>query len=155
MRARCPSASQLVRGRSIRRAFLGIDYQPYVWREEIRMSTEAWVAAGFGILFVMLLFGTALYLIGRQPRDIPEQAMWILRVILALAGAAMGAVMAGLLTVQMKVEGVAIQATSGFALFVLIYLVNPPKRFTATKSQQVDSGGKGVQINGNNNKVDI
>src|SRR5271154_2354873 len=96
------------------------------------MSTEAWIATGFGILFVALLFATALYLIARPSRDIPEQAMWILRVVLALAGAALGVVMAGLLKVDLKVAGIAIQATSGCALFVLIYLVNPPKRFTAT-----------------------
>jgi integrase len=55
-------------------------------------------------------------------------AMWIFRVILALAGAGMGAGLSGMLTVTLTSGQLAIQAASGFALFVLIYLVNPPQK---------------------------
>ena len=122
------------------------------------MSTEAWFAAGFGAAFVGLLFGTALLLILRPSRPIPEEAMWILRVILALAGAGFGAVVSGMLKVDLNISRLTLQATSGFALFVLIYLVNPPRQVANVRSnmkQNVTEGGTGVQVHGSNNDITV
>lgn len=114
------------------------------------MSTEAWFAAGFGAVFVALLFGTAIWLIASQ-KPVPPTAEWLLRVIMALAGAACGAILGGMLTVDLNVPQLAVKATSGFALFVLIYLVNPPRRIS--QQQTVGAGGTGIQIAGDNNQV--
>ena len=54
------------------------------------MSTEGWLAAGFGGVFVLLLFATAIWLIASE-RQVPDTAQWMLRVIMALAGAGCGA----------------------------------------------------------------
>lgn len=113
------------------------------------MSTSIWLASAFGATFVLLLFATAIWLIA-SGREVPETAQWILRVILALAGAGCGAVLSGMLTVDLKLPQLAVQATSGFALFVLIYMVNPPGR--VVQRQTVGTGGIGVQINGGGEK---
>jgi hypothetical protein len=114
------------------------------------MSTEAWLAASFGGVFVLLLFVTAIWLIA-SGRQVPDTAQWILRVIMALARAGFGVVLSGMLTVDLHLPQLAVKATSGFALFVLIYLVNPPDRIS--QRQHVESG-TGIQIAGNGNRVD-
>jgi hypothetical protein len=79
------------------------------------------------------MFITALLLIFAPRGQIPAEAMWILRVILALAGAGLGAALAGIITVNLVLgQQLTIQATCGFALFVLIYLVNPPAQIRNT-----------------------
>ncbi len=115
------------------------------------MSTEGWLAAGFGGVFVLLLFATAIWLIASE-RQVPDTAQWMLRVIMALAGAGCGAVLSGILTVDLKVSHLAVQATSGFALFVLIYLVNPPGR--VAQRQHVERGGTGIQVVGDKNRIE-
>ena len=49
-------------------------------------------------------------------------------------------------------QQLAVKATSGFALFVLIYLVNPPGR--VVQRQQVERDGTGIQIAGDRNRVE-
>ena len=71
---------------------------------------------------------------------------------MALAGAGCGAVLGGMLTVGLNVPQLAVKATSGFALFVLIYLVNPPRRVALR--QQVEGGGTGIQIAGDGNRAE-
>jgi hypothetical protein len=115
------------------------------------MSTEGWLAAGFGGVFVLLLFATAIWLIA-SGRQVPDTAQWILRVVMALAGAGCGAVLSGMLTVDVKVSQLAVKATSGFALFVLIYLVNPPGR--VVQRAKVEAGGTSIQIAGDRNRVE-
>jgi hypothetical protein len=53
------------------------------------MTTEAWLAASFGGVFVLLLFVTAIWLLA-SGRQVPDTAQWILRVIMALPGPASG-----------------------------------------------------------------
>ena len=66
------------------------------------MSAEGWLAAGFGAVFVLLLFATAIWLIA-SGRQVPDTAQWILRVVMALAGAGCGAFLSGMLTVDLNV----------------------------------------------------
>jgi hypothetical protein len=122
------------------------------------MSTEGWLAAGFGGVFVLFMFATAIWLIASE-RQVPDTAQWMLRVIMALAGAGCGAVLSGMLTVDLKVSHLAVQATSGFALFVLIYLVNPPVYLVnppgrTAQRLHVERGGTGIQVAGDNNRVE-
>ena len=114
------------------------------------MATEGWLAAGFGAVFVLLLLITAIWLTatGRQP---PDEAQWIFRVVMALAGAGFGYVLSGTLIVDLDVPHLAVKATGALALFVLIYLVNPPG--LVAQRQHVERGGTGIQIKGNRNRV--
>jgi hypothetical protein len=66
------------------------------------MSAEGWLAAGFGAVFVLLLFATAIWLIA-SGRQVPDTVQWILRVVMALAGAGCGAFLSGMLTVDLNV----------------------------------------------------
>jgi hypothetical protein len=83
------------------------------------------LATGFGIVFVVALFGVAIWLvvIDREP---PQAAMFFFRVILALAAAGVGAFLPGLLNVTINGNGLVVSATAGLALFLLIFFVNPP-----------------------------
>jgi hypothetical protein len=88
------------------------------------MAIEAWLAVGFGFVFVVLMATVAIWITvtGRNP---PQAAMFFFRVIIALAAAGVGAVLPGLLEVGVTAGGLTIRATCGLALFVIIYLVNP------------------------------
>lgn len=89
-------------------------------------SAYIYISISFGAVFILLLFITAVLIIFFPPEKIPPEAMLILRAILGLAGAGVGAALSGMLTVNLTFgQQITIQATSGFALFVLIYLVNP------------------------------
>jgi hypothetical protein len=115
------------------------------------MSTEGWLAAGFGGVFVLLLFATAIWLTVSE-RQVPDTAQLILRVVMALAAAGCGFVFSGMLAVDLNVPHLAVKATGGLALFVLIYLVNPPGR--VLQRAKVEGGGTGIQITGDGNRVE-
>jgi hypothetical protein len=117
------------------------------------MNTDVWFAAIFGSMFVLLLFGTAILMIVRRGQ-VPTEAMWILRVILALAGGGLGAVMSGMLKVDINLPHLAIEATCGFAIFVLIYLVNPPRRLEMYQNVDGDNNTN-IQLKGNHNRIDV
>jgi len=114
-----------------------------------RHDAEVWLAIGFGGLFALLLSATAIWLTA-SGRAVLDTAQWILRVL--MAGAGFGAALGGILTVDLNVLQLAVKATSGFALFVLIHLVNPPAR--VSQRQQVERGGVGVQVAGDGNRVE-
>lgn len=98
----------------------------------------------FGFVFLLALLGTAWYIIGRPSgTDVPAEAMFILRVILALAGGAtIGSIIPGFLDI--KIEGwqkITIHATGAVAAFVMIYLINPPK-LVKKKTQKISKPRK-------------
>ena len=80
---------------------------------------EKLLAFGFGIVFIVVLL-TIAYLVPN-----PTVTQWfVLRVVLALAAAGIGAIIPGLIVVQ--VSNV-VRAGGAIALFVLVYWFNPPK----------------------------
>jgi hypothetical protein len=91
------------------------------------MTTESWLAVGFGFVFVAMIGAVAVWITARD-RQPPQAAMFFFRVIVALAAAGVGAVLPGMLDVSMAAGGLTIRAACGFGLFVIIYLVNPPGR---------------------------
>jgi hypothetical protein len=100
------------------------------------MTAQMWIAVIFGISFVVLLFATAILLIFGPPKPIPDFAMFILRAVLALAAAGFGVVLSGMLELKVSpTASFAIQATSGFGLFLIIYLLNPPQLIASKKSK--------------------
>lgn len=76
-------------------------------------------AFAFGVLFVSVMLIIALAV--PEPKPFQE---WLFRVILSLAAAGVGAVVPGLISVELKKP--AIRAAGAFALFVIVYLLNPP-----------------------------
>ena len=111
-------------------------------------------------MLAAILLATMIWLIARQGRPIPPEAAWLLRVFTALSGAGLAASASGMLSVDLNLPRFALKATSGFAVFVLLYLCNPPGRHNSSKiaqdgqTQTVESEAKGAQIQGNNNRVD-
>jgi hypothetical protein len=90
------------------------------------MSTQALLAVGFGFVFVTVIAAVAIWITAtdRQP---PPAAFLLFRVIVALAAAGVGAVLPGMLDVEISGgNGLLIKAACGFGLFVIIYLINPP-----------------------------
>ena len=51
---------------------------------------------------------------------------WVLRVILALGGACIGAIIPGFIEFASQINEIALRAGGAIALFLVIYLINPP-----------------------------
>lgn len=85
------------------------------------MTPEFIVAFVFGCVFVVALLMIAIFI--PQPTN---QQMFIFRVVLALAAAGVGAVIPGFFMIQGEVVKFTFQAGGALALFVLVYLLNPP-----------------------------
>lgn len=79
---------------------------------------DRWFAFAFGVIFVSAL----LYLSVLFPNP-TATTFFIFRVVLALAAAGVGAVIPGLLIVHV---GKIVRAGGAIALFVLVFLINPP-----------------------------
>jgi len=92
--------------------------------EEIRRvsSGERWFAAISGLVFLAVL----VYIAERVPYP-TEWQEFLFRIILALAGAAFAAMIAGFLHIEGRFQRTILRAGGGLAVFALIYLVNPPK----------------------------
>lgn len=87
-----------------------------------RFFRENWqqmTAFGCGVLFVAVMLVIALAV----PNPTPTQ-WFVFRVVLALAAAGIGAVIPGLIVVN--VSNI-VRASGAIALFVLVYLWNPPQ----------------------------
>jgi len=80
---------------------------------------EKIAAYAFGVVFISVLIGIAIFV----PEPKPFQ-QWIFRVVLSLAAAGVGAVIPGMINVEWKDPK--IRAAGAFALFVIVYLLNPP-----------------------------
>lgn len=100
------------------------------------MTIQAWLAVSFGFIFVAMIAGFAIWITARV-QEPPAAAMYIIRVILALAAAGIGAVLPGMLDVSAAFQGFSIRAACGFGLFVVIYLINPPQKVAHTKQVAV------------------
>lgn len=59
-------------------------------------------------------------------QEIPNQAMWIFRVVMALSGAAFAVILTGFLDIAVQSGGWKIRTGGGLAVFLLLYLSNPP-----------------------------
>ena len=88
------------------------------------MSVEVIITLSFGTFFLIALLAIALFV----PQPTPQQ-MFIFRVVLALAAAGAGAAIPGFFTLQGEFLKFTLQAGGALALFVLVYLMNPPSIF--------------------------
>ncbi|WP_119418509.1 hypothetical protein [Desertibaculum subflavum] len=101
---------------------------------------EIILAFAFGSVFSLVLLALAFFV--RDPTDL---AVFVTRVVMALAAAGIGAVLPGLLHVEIKsIPGVAVRGSGALALGALVYLVNPPA--LVQHSKQVRSALFDVQF---------
>lgn len=95
------------------------------------MGPEAWAAFSFGVVFVAVLLAIGVFI----PNPTRQQ-MFIFRVVLALAGAGVGAMIPGFLQVQGQVLSFAIGASGALAVFLIIYRINPPELIVPDERKQ-------------------
>jgi hypothetical protein len=111
----------------------------------IELNWQKLTAFGCGVVFVVVMLVIAIAI----PN--PTTAQWfVFRVVLALAAAGIGAVLPGLIVVNVSRV---VRAGGAIALFVLVYLLNPPQlvspipnvsirqKTSGTNSPAVVSGG--------------
>jgi len=91
------------------------------------MSIQVIATFATGILFLMALLGIGSYMAFRDNQNpIPPEAMFIFRVILALAGAGFAVMLTGFLEINGKIASFSIRAGGSLAVFIAIYRINPP-----------------------------
>ena len=91
------------------------------------MSLQAAVFLTFGGGFLALLLVIGCWLVILQ-KPIPDVAQLIFRAVLAVAAAGATAVLPGMLNLNLGRGSNYISATGALAVFVVIYLINPPSR---------------------------
>jgi VIT1/CCC1 family predicted Fe2+/Mn2+ transporter len=88
--------------------------RPHLW-EKIAIFV-------FGVVFLVVLLGIAIFV----PNP-TEFQLFVFRVVLALVSAAIAALVPGFLNIESQVYRSSIRAGGAIAVFVIVYLVNPPK----------------------------
>jgi len=84
-------------------------------------------AAVSGTLFLLLLLALIIALVFTPPKkDVPGQVYQLIRMILALAAGAFGAAIPGFFALKGTASNISISAGGALAVFVMVYLVNPP-----------------------------
>src|SRR5690349_6593417 len=94
------------------------------------MTTDRILAFIFGVVFLGILTYA-----GMRPIPITDEGQFfLLRIVAAVSAAATaGAIIPGLITVDLKASTLlAIRASGALAVFVLVYAVNPPKLLQPT-----------------------
>ena len=74
-----------------------------------------------GCIFIILIFISAILF----PNPTQYQ-IFVFRVILSIAAAGIGGILAGFISVDTKIKGISIRAGGALALGLLVYLINPP-----------------------------
>jgi hypothetical protein len=100
-----------------------------------------------GIAFLIILLAIAIFV-----PDPTEFQIFIFRTVLALAGGAFATIVSGFIHIHVKWQKFAIRAGAGLAVFVIIYLLNPPKLIKNVSSagfiapETIRSGDKSTAI---------
>lgn len=102
------------------------------------MNGQTIAAFVTGVVFLIALLGIGCFLAFRtDQKPVPSEAMFIFRAVLALAAAGFGTVLSGFLEIGGQVLSWQFRAAGSLAIFVAVYLVNPPvlitKRIPAPK----------------------
>jgi hypothetical protein len=94
------------------------------------MTPQLYLSFAAGTFFMAVLLLIGCFIAFRQSaKEIPPEAMWIFRVVMALSGAAFAIILSGFLDVTAQSGGWKIRTGGGLAVFTLLYLVDPPNRF--------------------------
>src|SRR5215470_5619497 len=101
------------------------------------VSPQPWekiAAYVFGVMFIAALLVLAIAF----PEPKPFQYT-VFRIVLALAGGGVAAVIPGFLAVSMDAKGLAIRAGGALAVFLLVFFFNPAQLIVSTSSVDIDS----------------
>ncbi len=79
------------------------------------------LVVGLGVFFLLLIIVLVVWI--REPTS---QQMWVFRVTMSLAAAAIGAIIPGFLHIEGTLTKFAFRTGGAIALFLLVYMVNPP-----------------------------
>ena len=91
------------------------------------MTAQMIAAYATGIVFLLLLLGIACFIAFRKkPEPVPKEAMFIFRVILALAAAGFATVLSGFFEIDGQIYSWKFRAAGSLAVFVALYWSNPP-----------------------------
>jgi hypothetical protein len=94
------------------------------------MTPQLYLSFAAGTFFMAVLLAIGCFIAFRPSgQDVPQQAMWIFRVVMALSGAAFAVILTGFLDVAGQAGGWRMRTGGGLAVFTLLYLVDPPDRF--------------------------
>jgi hypothetical protein len=109
----------------------------------VHVPQQAWekiAGFAFGVMFTtaMLVLAVAF------PEPKPFQYA-VFRIILALAGGGVAALIPGFLHVSMDAKGLVIRAGGALAVFLLLYFFNPAQLVVPTSSDAVDAAVKAVK----------
>lgn len=86
-----------------------------------KISIEALLAFGFGVLFVLALLVIAVFI----PNPTPSQEQ-VFRIVMSVAAAGFAAVIPGMLNISATGgRRFTLRAAGAMAVFVIVYLVNP------------------------------
>lgn len=92
------------------------------------MDNQMLFTAITGIVFLTLLLTIGLLIMLRKSSEpIPREATFIFRVILSIAAAALGTALTGFIEVTGEIPGWTIRSAGAFALFVMVFFLNPPE----------------------------
>ena len=88
------------------------------------MSTLQILSLVLGVIF---LLASGIILLVVKPTN--PTALWLIRVVVSLGGGFLAAGLLGFIEIGGKVLDIVIEAGGGFAVFLVLYLLNPPKSF--------------------------
>jgi pyrimidine deaminase RibD-like protein len=118
-----PGGSTALRG--LRQRFAEAQVSPELYSSTSGFSTPAtWEKIVLAVAVIFVLSLVAWVVVRNQPFADPNIVV-MLRIVLSLAVASVGAVVPGLLHVSWKWKGFALRAGGALALFVLTYLLSP------------------------------
>ncbi|MBN1813891.1 MAG: hypothetical protein JXA14_18790 [Anaerolineae bacterium] len=105
-----------------------------------KVTVEQLLSFAFGVFFVTVLLILAVVI-----PEISEGQELIFRIVLALAAAGVGAMIPGLLNVEMKASNhLQIRAAGALAVFVIVFLLNPPRWVTRGENEAQPGSDKGA-----------
>jgi hypothetical protein len=105
---------------------------------------------GLAFVFGCVALATVLWL-GFRAETLTEQQFEILRIVFALAGGGVGAVIPGFLDVNMKAGAkLALRAGGALAVFVVLYFWSPAHWHDGTVIQHTEGAGSPIQSGSGN-----
>ncbi len=119
----------------------GFDHAPKMNKRY--SSGERWALIGIATGFLLLMIAVAAF--DKNPSDL---GVFIYRTVLALMAAAFGSIaITGFIRVEGKIGQWLVRAGGGFALFLLVYFLNPPR--LVNQSERPSPQTNAVSTNGN------
>ncbi len=92
------------------------------------MDTLTFIMLALGIVIIAIIIVISL----KIPNPTKSQ-FWIWRVITSLGAACIGAVIPGFVEIDGSINEIVVRAGGALALFLVVYLLNPPEKMALNK----------------------